>query len=139
VIQSFRESFFPYVWQGIKEYFEEIRGDFEPDLVLTHHRHDLHQDHRTIAELTWNTFRRHLILQYEIPKWDGDLGAPNCYVRVSEELVDAKVRALLETFASQRAKAWFTAETFRGLMRLRGLEANAGFAEAFYATKLVVG
>jgi LmbE family N-acetylglucosaminyl deacetylase len=139
VTQRFRESFFPYAGAHIKELFEEIRSDFEPDLILTHHRHDLHQDHRTIAELTWNTFRSSLILEYEIPKWDGDLGAPNCYVAVDDELADAKIEAILTTFASQRTRAWFTADTFRGLMRLRGLESNVRFAEAFYAKKLVVG
>jgi LmbE family N-acetylglucosaminyl deacetylase len=139
VTQRFRESFFPYAGERIKEFFEEIRSAFEPDLVLTHCRHDLHQDHRTIGELTWNTFRRSLILEYEIPKWDGDLGAPNCYVPVPDELVDVKIHAILDTFTSQRTRAWFTADTFRGLMRLRGLESNAPFAEAFYARKLLLG
>jgi LmbE family N-acetylglucosaminyl deacetylase len=139
VVRAFRESFFPFVGAQIKEYFEEIRAGFEPDLVLTHHRNDLHQDHRTIGELTWNTFRTSLILEYEIPKWDGDLGAPNCYVRIPEELVEAKIRSILQTFTSQHARQWFTADTFRGLMRLRGLESNARFAEAFYAKKLVLG
>jgi LmbE family N-acetylglucosaminyl deacetylase len=138
VVERFRESFFPYAGGLIKERFEELKADCSPDVVFTHHRHDLHQDHRTIAELTWNTFRQALVLEYEIPKWDGDLGAPNCFVRIPEALVDAKVDILLDVFRSQRTRPWFTADTFRALMRLRGVEANAPFAEAFYARKLVV-
>jgi len=139
VVQDFRESVFPYTGALIKEYFEALKAGPEPDLVFTHYRQDLHQDHRLIGELTWNTFRRSLILEYETPKWDGDLGQPNCYVRLPDEIAEAKIGALCEIFASQRSKPWFTAETFRALMRLRGVESNAGFAEAFYARKLVLG
>jgi LmbE family N-acetylglucosaminyl deacetylase len=139
VIERFRESFFPYTGAAIKDRFETLKAECSPDVVFTNHRQDLHQDHRTIAELTWNTFRGALILEYEIPKWDGDLGAPNCFVRVPEDVVAAKIDALLDVFRSQRTRPWFTADTFRGLMRLRGVEANTGFAEAFYARKLVLG
>lgn len=138
VVKRFRESFFPFAGETIKEYFAEIREGFAPDLVFTHYRYDLHQDHKIISELTWNTFRRSLILEYEIPKWDGDLGSPNSYVQLSEDLVERKVRSICETYRSQRAKHWFTADTFRALMRLRGIECAAGFAEAFYARKLLL-
>jgi len=138
VVERFRSSFFPFVGTEIKEYFEQIRSAIDPDLIFTHYRHDLHQDHRIISELTWNTFRRHLVLEYEIPKWDGDLGSPNCYVEIPEDLVEIKVRSICETFATQRAKHWFAAETFRALMRLRGIESNATFAEGFYVRKLVI-
>jgi LmbE family N-acetylglucosaminyl deacetylase len=139
VVERFRETFFPYVGGRLKERFEELKADVAPDLVFTHHRGDLHQDHRTVSELTWSTFRKSLVLEYEIPKWDGDLGAPNCYVRIPEELVEAKIDGLIGTFASQRRRPWFTADTFRALMRLRGIEANARFAEGFYARKLALG
>jgi LmbE family N-acetylglucosaminyl deacetylase len=138
-VEPFRESFFPSVAAQIKERFEALKAGPTPDLVFTHYRHDLHQDHKVISDLTWNTFRRSLILEYEIPKWDGDLGTPNCYVRLPDALLERKIRYLCETFASQRAKPWFTADVFRALPRLRGVEANAPFAEAFYARKLVLG
>jgi len=138
-VKRFRESFFPYAGEAIKEYFEDIKSSSaSPDLVFTHYRNDLHQDHKLISDLTWNTFRRSLILEYEIPKWDGDLGTPNCYVRLSEDVVEQKLQGLCEIFKSQSTKPWFTADTFRALMRLRGVEANAGFAEAFYARKLAL-
>jgi LmbE family N-acetylglucosaminyl deacetylase len=139
VIEGFRESFFPFAGEPIKEYFEALKSGPDPDLVFTHYRHDLHQDHKLVGELTWNTFRRSLILEYETPKWDGDLGTPNCYVRLSDEIAEQKVRVICDTFASQRTKPWFTPDTFRALMRLRGVESNAGFAEAFYARKLALG
>jgi LmbE family N-acetylglucosaminyl deacetylase len=139
VVEQFRESFFPFVGDRIKESFETIKTGVEPDLIFTHYRHDLHQDHRLIGDLTWNTFRKSLILEYEVPKWDGDLGAPNCYVRLSEEIAERKIRTLCETFASQRSKPWFTPDTFRALMRLRGVEANSRFAEGFYGRKLALG
>lgn len=138
-IENFRESFFPYAGEPIKEYVEGIKATIQPDLVFTHYRHDLHQDHKLIGDLTWNTFRTSLILEYEIPKWDGDLGAPNCYVPLTEDAAEWKVGAICETFTSQRSRPWFTADTFRALLRLRGVEANATFAEAFYARKLVLG
>lgn len=138
VVKGFRESFFPFAGAEIKEYFEALKSAETPDLVFTHCRADLHQDHKVVSDLTWNTFRKSLILEYEIPKWDGDLGSPNCYVRLPEDVVERKIRFLCETFASQRAKSWFTADTFRALMRLRGVEANVQFAEAFYGRKLAL-
>jgi LmbE family N-acetylglucosaminyl deacetylase len=140
-VERFRESFFPHVGAEIKEFFERLRSEFSPDLIFTHCRHDLHQDHRVTSELTWNTFRRHLILEYEIPKYDGDLGAPNCFVALDATTCRRKVRHLLKEFSSQRDKHWFTEDTFRGLMRLRGIECAAPgqYAEAFYARKLALG
>jgi LmbE family N-acetylglucosaminyl deacetylase len=140
LVRDFRNGFFPYVATKIKEYFEELKADVSPDLILTHYRGDLHQDHRTISELTWNTFRDHLILEYEIPKYDGDLGSPNIFVGLPESVRDNKVQIILESFASQKDKHWFSADTFRAMMRLRGMESNAssGYAEAFYCRKVVV-
>jgi LmbE family N-acetylglucosaminyl deacetylase len=136
-VNGFRDAFFRYGGE-VKEFFEELKGRFEPDLVLTHHGADRHQDHRLVGELTWNTFRDHLILEYEIPKYDGDLGAPNVFFELDEAVARRKVDLLLESFPSQREKRWFTADLFMGLMRLRGMEANAasGLAEGFYARKL---
>jgi LmbE family N-acetylglucosaminyl deacetylase len=136
-VLDFRDSFFPAQWAPIKEAFRQIAAGFEPDLIFTHAREDRHQDHRVISELTWNTWRRHLILEYEIPKWDGDLGTPNVYVRLEEHHVRRKIEILLEVFASQRGKHWFDAETFAALLRLRGLEAATRYAEGFYGRKLV--
>jgi LmbE family N-acetylglucosaminyl deacetylase len=138
VVKQFRESFFPYAGEPLKEFFEEIKSGLDPDLVFTHYRHDLHQDHKVVSDLTWNTFRRALILEYEIPKWDGDLGVPNCYVQLSEALVERKIDAICATFKSQQTRPWFTADTFRALMRLRGVESNVPFAEAFYGRKLAL-
>lgn len=136
--ERFRDGFFPFLGAEIKEYFAALGRDVAPDLVLTHQRHDLHQDHRLVAELTWQTFRRTLVLEYEIPKWDGDLGTPSVYVPLPEDVVEAKLRILADTFASQRTKPWFHPETFRGLLRIRGVEAGVPYAEAFYGRKLVV-
>ena len=135
---EFRNSFFPYEGDKIKEALLKLRDQAVPDLVLTHQRNDAHQDHRTLAELTWNLFRDHLILEYEIPKYDGDMGLPSCYVPLSANVVDEKCAILMECYASQRARPWFTEETFRSLMRIRGIECNSpsGYAEAFYAKKL---
>ncbi len=139
-ILEFRDSFFPYEGAAIKEHFEDIKARFDPDLVLTHRGEDRHQDHRVISDLTWNTFRDHLILEYEIPKYDGDLGQPNVFITVSPEQVDQKVRTVLEVFSSQTSKEWFDADALRALLRLRGVESNAPnrYAEAFYASKLVL-
>ena len=135
-----RDGHFPVALSVLKEALEEVRAAFTPDLVFTHTRGDLHQDHRAVSDATWQTFRDHLVLEYEVPKWDGDLGAPNCYVALGEAERRAKVEHLLAAFPSQRGKRWFTAETFQGLMRLRGIESGAGegYAEAFYARKLLV-
>lgn len=141
LVLGFRDGFFPADWEGIKTAFERLKSGPVPDLVLTHHGDDRHQDHRVVSELTWNTFRNHLVLEYEIPKWDGDLGRPQVFLPLETAAVDHKVDSLLEAFASQRSRNWFTADLFRGFMRLRGMECNApsGFAEAFHVRKLVVG
>lgn len=139
-LMEFRDGHFPQDWADIKAFLETLKP-VDPDLILTHHGADLHQDHRILAELTWNTFRDHAILEYEIPKWDGGLGSPNVFVPASRADVDAKIGLILECFASQRSRHWFDDLTFRGLMRLRGLECNAPerFAEAFYARKIRMG
>jgi LmbE family N-acetylglucosaminyl deacetylase len=140
VVKAFKESFFPQYWPEIKAYFEEIKRDFTPDVILCHHRHDLHQDHKVIAELAWNTFRNHFILEYEIPKFEGDLGSPNVYVPLGKAIAERKVELLLKHFPSQAKRLWFRPETFFGLMSIRGVECNApdGRAEAFHARKVVV-
>jgi LmbE family N-acetylglucosaminyl deacetylase len=137
-IMGFRNGFFPYVAADIKEFFETLKP-VEPHLILTHYRHDLHQDHRVIAELTWNTFRSHLVLEYEVPKYDGDLGSPNVFVDLTEKEIEGKVDVLMRFFKTQHDKQWFTADTFKGLSRLRGIESNSptGYAEAFYGRKLL--
>ena len=139
LIRNYRDSFFPSLHARIKGEFEKLKKEFVPDLILTHYRHDLHQDHRVICELTWNTFRSHLILEYEIPKYDGDLGIPNFFVGLDRATCERKSKYILDAFASQRAKQWFTADTFMGLQRLRGIESNSpgGFAEGFHCRKLV--
>lgn len=136
-MQEFRNGYFPAVIADIKDYFEELKSGLIPDLILTHFREDLHQDHRIIADLTWNTFRDHLIVEYEIPKYDGGLGSPNLFIPISQALAQRKVEGLMRYFASQRNKRWFTEDTFYGLMRLRGVECNASYAEAFYCRKAV--
>lgn len=139
-VKGFQDGFFPAARAAIKRCFEELKGAVDPDLVFTHARHDLHQDHRVVCELTWNTFRRHAILEYEIPKYDGDLGAPNVFVPIDEATCRRKVALLLRHFPSQRGKHWFDEEVFRALMRLRGVETGGAsrFAEAFYARKLLL-
>jgi LmbE family N-acetylglucosaminyl deacetylase len=138
-VEAFRERYFPYLPQ-LKEYFDELKTRVAPDLVLTHRRADAHQDHRVVADLTWNTFRDHLILEYEIPKYDGDLGQPNVFVSLDEATARRKAQAILEGFPSQRDRYWFTEETLLALLRLRGIEAGApgGYAEAFDARKLLL-
>jgi LmbE family N-acetylglucosaminyl deacetylase len=139
VVKNFRDSFFPYQGKAIKEYFVSIAKRFRPDLIFTHHRDDLHQDHRVISELTWNHFRDHWILEYEIPKYDGDLGSPNFFVALDETTCEAKSQHLLSAFSSQSGKRWFTDDTFRALLRLRGVESNSEtkYAEAFYSRKIL--
>ena len=141
VVRDFKESFFPYIGAEIKASFEELKGTISPDVVFTHFRDDLHQDHRLISELTWNTFRDHVILEYEIVKYDGGLGSPNMFVHLSEEVCARKMKYLIENFQSQRSHQWFTEETFRAILRLRGVESNAPgkYAEAFYGRKIVLG
>lgn len=139
-IRNFRDGFFPTLHHRIKVEFEKIKKEFVPELILTHYRHDLHQDHRIINELTWNTFRNHLILEYEIPKYDGDLGHPNFFVPLEKKIYEKKIYHLLNCFETQRAKPWFASENFLALMRLRGMEcvAPSGYAEAFYCRKQVL-
>ena len=140
VVENFRDGFLPYRGEAVKDRFEGLKNELSPDLILTHNRHDLHQDHRLVCELTWNTFRDHLILEYEIPKYDGDFGSPNLFVPLTESLVGRKVETILAHFASQRDRRWFTEDLFRAAMRIRGMEANApeGHAEAFYCRKVVL-
>jgi len=140
IIEDFRMSYFPYVGAELKERFDALGGEVSPDLVLTHNGHDVHQDHRVVSELTWNTFRDHLILEYEIPKYDGDLGRPNVFVHLDEETSRMKVESLLTVFESQRSKPWFSEDLFMAMLRLRGMESRSpsGFAEAFYGRKLVL-
>jgi LmbE family N-acetylglucosaminyl deacetylase len=139
-IKSFRDSFFPYDGGEIKDYFHSLGRRFSPDLIFTHRRDDLHQDHRLVSDLTWNAFRNHLILEYEIPKYDGDLGRPNLYVTLEESTCERKVNTLLEAFPSQREKPWFTRDTFLSLLRIRGIESNSPtrLAEGFYCRKGVI-
>ena len=136
-VESYRNGFFPYVGADIKAYFESLKGEINPDVIFTHYRGDLHQDHRVINELTWNTFRDHLILEYEIPKFDGDFGVPNSFSPLTREELNFKIEVLLDCFKSQRKKSWFTPESFQSVARLRGIECNApqGLAEAFYVRK----
>ncbi len=137
-LHQFRDGFFPSEHAKIKTYFEELKSKVQPDAIFTHARADLHQDHRAVCELTWNTFRDHLILEYEVPKWDGDLGAPNAFVPLEERHASEKIAILMDCFATQRGKRWFDEETFVALMRLRAMECNAPSrrAEAFYARKV---
>jgi LmbE family N-acetylglucosaminyl deacetylase len=139
-LKDFRDGHLPFAGAEIKAVFEELKQTVSPDLIFTHNRQDAHQDHKILAELTWNTFRDHLILEYEIPKYDGDLGQPSVFVPLSGEVCERKIRFLMDTFESQRSKRWFQPETFRSLMRLRGMECNSpfGYAEAFFARKLVL-
>jgi LmbE family N-acetylglucosaminyl deacetylase len=140
LLKEYRDGFMPFVGAEIKATFEELKETVSPNLILTHQRRDAHQDHRLLSELTWNTFRDNLILEYEIPKYDGDLGQPNAFVPLEPELCETKIRHLMNVFESQRDKKWFEESTFRALMRLRGMECNAlsGYAEAYYCRKLVL-
>lgn len=138
VIHSFKDGFFPYQGQAIKETFERLKAEVQPDLILTHSALDAHQDHRLINEFTWNTFRRQAILEYEIPKYDGDLGRPNCYVPVPEEVCRRKIALLKSAFTTQVGKHWFTEDTFWAMLRLRGVECGEQYAEAYFVRKLVL-
>lgn len=139
-IERFRDGFLPYDGAAVKDVFEQLKVEVEPDLIFTHRRDDCHQDHRLIAELTWNTFRDHTILEYEIPKYDGDLGQPNVFVPLPDAVRRRKVKHLMSAFPSQSGKRWYSPATFDGLMRLRGIECAAveGYAEAFYARKVIL-
>ena len=140
VVKDFRDGFFPYTATAIKEYFEELKTTTSPDVVFTHYRRDLHQDHRLINDLTWNTFRDHIILEYEIVKYDGDFGSPNVFVHIDEQAAQEKVEAIYSSFVTQQRKPWFSMETFLSVLRLRGVESRSpsSYAEGFYVRKLVL-
>ena len=144
IIKDFRDRYFPFQGEKLKDFLHELAGQFapdaQPDLVFTHRREDLHQDHRLVAELTWNVFRDHCILEYEIPKYEGDLGHPNVFVPLAKSVCQRKVETICDAFASQQEKPWFTQETFWALLRLRGLECQSpsGYAEGLYSRKLVM-
>lgn len=141
VIKAFRDGFLPYRGWEVKEAFEALKSVAAPDVIFTHYRGDLHQDHRLVSEMTWSTFRDHFILEYEIPKFDGDLGSPSVFVHLDEAVVSRKIDNILRNFSSQTEKKWFSPETFRAILRLRGIESNApaGYAEGFYSRKLILG
>jgi len=135
---EFRDGYFPYQGAEVKTWIEDLKTRVDPDIVFTHRGDDAHQDHREVSRLTWNAFRDHTVLEYEIPKWDGDLGQPNLYIAMSEAVMERKIALLAACFGTQRSKDWFDADTFRALARLRGIECRAPerFAEAFVARKL---
>jgi LmbE family N-acetylglucosaminyl deacetylase len=137
IVRDYRDGFLPYAGALVKDEFEQLKREYSPDLVFTHHRDDRHQDHRLVSELTWNTWRDHLILEYEIPKYDGDFGSPNFFASLSVAALDRKVELLATCFPSQSAKHWFTSDLFRAVARIRGMECAApeGFAEGFYCRK----
>jgi LmbE family N-acetylglucosaminyl deacetylase len=138
-IQDFRESYFPFIGAAIKDYFERLKSELSPNLILTHTMHDAHQDHQLISNLTWNTFRDHFIMEYEIPKYDGDLLTPNVYVHLEENFVQTKVKYICNLFQSQSGKQWFSEKNFRSILRIRGLESNSPskYAEAFHCRKMI--
>ncbi len=140
VFKEFRDGFFPYTGAEVKNFFEVLKTSVNPDLIFTHCSGDAHQDHRLINELTWNTFRNHLILEFEIPKYDGDLGRPSMFVPLEETIYRQKVTHLMTVFHSQRSKAWFSEDTFLSIMRLRGVEcaSPSGYAEAFHCRKAIL-
>jgi LmbE family N-acetylglucosaminyl deacetylase len=139
-VESFRDGYLPSQWAQAKDVLESLKRLPRPDLILTHERDDRHQDHRLVSELTWNTFRDHTILEYEVAKYDGGLGQPNLFVPVSTAVARRKAALVMASYPSQRGKQWFDADAFLALMRLRGLECNAdsGYAEAFHARKVMV-
>jgi LmbE family N-acetylglucosaminyl deacetylase len=139
LVKGFRDGFFPYIGADIKEFFEQLKQQVNPDIIFTHNRNDLHQDHRLLAELTWNTFRDNFILEYEIPKYDGDLGSPNIFVHLDTATRQEKLDILMRHFATQADKHWFDEKLFLALLRIRGMESRApdGYAEAFYGRKLI--
>ena len=140
VIKRWRDGFLPHVWKDVKEFFEELKQQVEPDLIFTHYRDDRHQDHRLVNELTWNTFRNHVILEYEITKYDGDFGSPNVFVPLSDSICKKKARGIVDCYASQKGKQWFDEEIFISLARLRGMETGreSPYAEGFYSRKLLL-
>ncbi|TFY96868.1 PIG-L deacetylase family protein [Ramlibacter rhizophilus] len=140
MVRDFRDGYFPRLGAEMKEFMESVKQEVEPDLIFTHFRDDRHQDHRTISDLTWNTWRRHLVLEYEIPKYDGDLGAPNCFVPLPQSICARKAALICQVFRSEARKGWMTEDTFEALLRLRGIECAAPdkHAEAFHCRKLVL-
>jgi LmbE family N-acetylglucosaminyl deacetylase len=140
-LAEFRDGFFPYQGTEIKAWIEGLKARVSVDVILTHRRDDAHQDHREVCKLTWNAFRDHQILEYEIPKWDGDVARPNAYMPLRTAVLQRKIELLLAHFGTQRSKDWFDAETFRGLARLRGMECRAAehYAEAFVMRKIRLG
>jgi LmbE family N-acetylglucosaminyl deacetylase len=140
LVASFRDGFFPYLGGAVKDFFEQHRDSYEPDLILTHRREDLHQDHQLAGELTWNTYRNHLILEYEVPKYDGDPASPNLYVELPEATCDRKIEIVAATFRTQASRQWFDPDAFRAVMRLRGMESNSStrFAEGFTCRKALI-
>jgi LmbE family N-acetylglucosaminyl deacetylase len=138
VIGDLEDSHFPSQMRELKAFCRQIRDEDKADVVFTHHVDDLHQDHRALAEVTWQTWRDHLVLEYEIPKFEGDLGRPNAFVPLEGSVARRKVDHLMRHFGTQRSKDWFRASTFEALMALRGIECRAadGMAEAFHARKV---
>jgi len=139
LLNNFKDGFFPYIGFEIKEYFEKLKNMFSPDLIFTHYRNDLHQDHRLISETTWNTFRNNLILEYEVIKYDGDLGTPNFFIYLDSDICNKKIEYLQKSFKTQVNKKWFTDDTFLSILRIRGIESAAPdkYAEAFYCRKFI--
>jgi LmbE family N-acetylglucosaminyl deacetylase len=140
IVKEFKDGFFPYHGAEIKKYFEQLKQEFSPDIVFTHYREDRHQDHRVISDLTWNSFRDHFILEYEIPKFDGDLGVPNLFVELEEKICRRKIQLIVSSFKTQSDKHWFSEQTFFSMLTLRGMESRSPtkFAEAFYCRKVVL-
>ena len=139
VIKQFKDGFLPFNGEEVKQLFEQVKQEFNPDIIFTHYRQDLHQDHRLISDFTWNTFRNHLIFEYEIPKYDGDLGKPNFFVHLDEDACHHKIQYITDSFRSQHSKQWFTPETFLSLLRIRGIESNSPgkYAEGFHCRKVI--
>lgn len=140
IIQHFKTSFFPYIGEEIKNFFEKLKEKISPDIIFTHYRNDLHQDHRLVSELTWNTYRNNLIFEYEIMKYDGDIGSPNVFVHLDDTLCRKKISFIMDSFKTQGEKDWFTPDAFLSLLRIRGIESKAPgkYAEGFYCRKVVL-
>ena len=139
-VYNFRESYFPFIGAKIKDCFEKLAKEFNPDIIFTHYAKDAHQDHKLLSNLTWNTFRNHFIFEYEIPKYDGDIGSPNLFVNLDTLLIQKKINYLCTFFQSQKKKSWFSEETFRSILRIRGIESNSpsNYAESFYCHKILL-
>jgi len=139
VVRDYRDGYLPWSGASIKEEFEALKRQFVPDLVFTHYREDRHQDHRLVSDLTWNTWRNHLILEYEVPKFDGDFGSPNLFSALSSATLERKIALLLRHFGTQAGRQWFSADLFQAVARIRGMEcvAEDALAEAFYCRKAV--